>query len=210
MGRKITVVIEHLEEEMSPWLLLEYRHASIIIGKDNIVYTNIPRKYHKILRKYGRVYEKSVLSLYPHEKIIILDPQAEKPLSAKDLERCEVIVIGGILGDHPPRGRTKILLSIKAPKALKRNIGEGQYSIDGAVYVVKKFIETGDLSSIRYVDGIILEHKEDNVVKTIKLPFRYPLVNNEPLLAPGLRELLLKGKIPDNIWRELTNDIIEY
>lgn len=202
--RKPLIVIEHLEEELSPWLLLEYRHASLIVGRENIVFTNVPKEYHSILNKYAvKVYEESILNLFDHNKILILDPVATEQISSNDIDRVDYVVVGGILGDHPPRKRTFKYLSSKAPKALKRNIGEGQYSIDGAVYVITKFIETRDLESIKYIDGLTISHEEGGVVREIHLPFRYPVVDGEPLLAPGLKEYLIYGRIPSEILSEL-------
>ncbi len=202
--RKPLIVIEHLEEELSPWLLLEYRHASLIVGRENIVFTNVPKEYHSILNKYAvKVYEESILNLFDHNKILILDPVATERISLNDIDRVDYVVVGGILGDHPPRKRTFKYLSSKAPKALKRNIGEGQYSIDGAVYVITKFIETRDLESIEYIDGLTISHEEGGVVREIHLPFRYPVVDGEPLLAPGLKEYLIYGRIPGEILSEL-------
>ncbi len=205
MGRRPKIAIEHLEDTVGVWLFLEYRHSCIIAGCNNIMITNLPEKYHQLFKKYCcTTHLKSILELYPQERILILDPQAPSTLTKSDLEKIDVIVIGGILGDHPPRGRTKELLSSRAPRALKRNIGSGQYSIDGATYVVNKFIETGSLSSIKYIDNVVIRGEVNGVIKEIKLPFRYPVVNNKPLLAPGLREYLLYGKIPDSIRKELS------
>lgn len=208
MGRKPIIAIEHLEDTLGIWLFLEYRHSCLIAGNRNIIITNLPAKYHHLLRRYcSLLEEKSVLELYPHEKMIILDPQAPEELSIKDLESAEVVVVGGILGDHPPRGRTKKLLSSRAPRAIKRNIGEGQYSIDGTVYVVTRFLETGTLSSIKYVNGIVIRDEVQGVVREIKLPFRYPMVDNKPLITPGLREYLLYGRLPKEIRKELAEKI---
>ncbi len=203
MGEKPLIVIEHLEEEFSPWLILEYRHASLLAGKDRIVYTNVPVRYHRILSRYGKVYGESVLEIFDQKQLLILDPRADEPLSKSDLENIDAVVIGGILGDHPPQGRTYKYLSSRARDALKRNIGEGQYSIDGAVYVVLEVYRRGCLDCIKYIDGISLSSVRDSETIEIHLPFRYPLVNGKPLLAPGLKEYLLYGVIPRDILREL-------
>ncbi|MCD6195878.1 MAG: hypothetical protein J7J82_03750, partial [Staphylothermus sp.] len=59
----IRVVIEHLEEELRPWIFLEYRHVSLIFGKENTIYTNIPSKYRRIMNKYGHVYSMSIVDI---------------------------------------------------------------------------------------------------------------------------------------------------
>lgn len=203
MERKPLIVIEHLEIELSPWILLEYRHSSILAGKDRIMYTNVPLKYHSILSRYGKVSMYSVLDIFDHKRLLILDPKADKALNRKDLENIDAVVIGGILGDHPPRGRTYTLLSSRAKDSIKRNIGDGQYSIDGAVYVVLEVLRRGCLECIDYVDGVELSKIIGDEEVRVFLPFRYPIINNKPLLAPGLSEYLLNGKLPDFIIEEI-------
>ncbi len=200
----IRVVIEHLEEELRPWIFLEYRHVSLIFGKENTIYTNIPNKYHRILNKYGYVYSMSIIDIIkkgiikPYEAII-LDPWAEKELTIHDLDNIKYVIIGGILGDHPPRKRTPKLLSSKLPEVEKRNIGKGQYSIDGAAYYVYYLYKNRTMNNYEYVDGVII----NTVNGYIKLPFRYPVVNGKPLLAPGLIEFLTKGRLPRKILEEI-------
>ena len=162
MERKPLIVIEHLEPELSSWILLEYRHASKLAGKDRIMYTNVPLRYHNVLSIYGKVSEHSVLDLFDHNRLLILDPMADKPLTKNDLKNIDAVVVGGILGDHPPKGRTYKLLSSRAKDVLKRNIGKGQYSIDGAVYIVLEVFRRGCLECIEYIDGVELSKRIDN------------------------------------------------
>ncbi len=202
MDEKPVVVIEHLEDEFSVWLLLEYRHVSLIIGREHVWYTNIPCRYKGLMSKYGRVYCESVIELIdngviPRDKVIILDPIAKDMLRREELVD-SYIIVGGILGDHPPRQRTWKLLSSKLKGVRIRNIGDGQYSIDGAVYYVYK-LWLDNLKDYEYIDGVRIE----TPTGYIKLPFRYPLVNGEPLLAPGLIEYLRTGRIPETVLEEL-------
>lgn len=202
--RKPTIIIEHLEEEFSIWLFLEYRHSSLIYGKEYLWYTNLPSKYHKIMKKYGKTFEKSVIDLIREgfidkSKVIILDPAAKEELTYIDLVENNYVIVGGILGDHPPRQRTKILLSSRLGDVKKRNIGNGQYSIDGAVYYVNFLWSNKSIEKMKYIDGITIETQYGY----IRLPFRYPIVDNKPLTAPGLIEYLKSGTILEEIKREL-------
>jgi ribosome biogenesis SPOUT family RNA methylase Rps3 len=61
------VIVEHLEAELSPWLLLEYRHVSRIHGRDHTWFTNVAARYHRIIEIYGRVFEESVIDLLVSE-----------------------------------------------------------------------------------------------------------------------------------------------
>ncbi|MEM1830958.1 MAG: RNA methyltransferase [Desulfurococcaceae archaeon] len=204
---KPIIVIEHCEKELSPWLILEYRHSSMIYNREYLLFTNVPEKYHKILSKYGRVRKESIVDLVriqeiSPENLIILDPKAERTLTHQDLVEAKYVVVGGILGDHPPRGRTWKLITSKMPRGVKAfNIGDGQYSIDGTVFYISYLLKYGNTSDYKYVDGITIktDHGE------IHLPFRYPIVNNKPLIADGLEYYLTHRKIRDDIWLELIN-----
>jgi ribosome biogenesis SPOUT family RNA methylase Rps3 len=203
--KKPTTIIEHCEVDLSPWIFLEYRHASIIYGRENLLFTNTPAKYHKILSKYGGVRSESVLELIRRneiklEEVIVLDPRAHKTLTYQDLFGAKYVVVGGILGDHPPKGRTWDYITSRIQGNIKAfNIGEGQYSIDGAVYYVEYMWRNRDMSGFRYVDGVTLKTDQGEIY----LPYRYPLVNNEPLLADGLDYYLKHRKIRDDIWLEI-------
>ncbi len=204
MAEKPVIVIEHLEDGVSPWIFMEYRHSSIIAGRDNLYITNVPKRYHQLLGRYGGVTTASVVELVsentiPADSVIVLDPKAPKGLEEADLPG-SYIVIGGILGDHPPRGRTWRLLTSRLIKygVRARNIGDKQYSIDGTVYYVITLWRTG-LKGFEYIDGVDIETPSG----VIHLPFRYPLAGGKPLLAPGLREYLVYGRIPDFILREV-------
>ncbi|MEM2028947.1 MAG: RNA methyltransferase, partial [Candidatus Bathyarchaeia archaeon] len=129
-------VIEHLEPEVGKWLYFEYMNASRIVGKDRLIFTNVKNmKDAETLSGLGTVRHESFIEIFSPEKIVILDPRAPERLKPEDFAGKEAVIIGGILGDHPPRGRTRKLVTDKAPSSLSRNIGRGQFSIDGAVYV---------------------------------------------------------------------------
>jgi len=184
-------VVEHLEPCISPWLLLEYRHVSRIFGRDKVLFTNIRKDDEaKLLSDLGKVFKESFTELFSQEEILILDPQAPKELRREDLNDVKAVVIGGILGDHPPRGRTKELITSKVPRAKARNIGKHQFSIDGAAYVVKKIIEGTPLERIDYVINYELRFKITDIEYTVILPFAYPVDEGKPVITPGLIDLL--------------------
>ncbi len=76
---EIKFIIEICEEFVSNWLLLEIKHSSKLIGKDKLLLTNVNENYIQYLSKYAKVTPLSILELKElHNKIIILDPLAEK------------------------------------------------------------------------------------------------------------------------------------
>ncbi|MEM2025156.1 MAG: RNA methyltransferase [Desulfurococcaceae archaeon] len=207
VGSKPTVVIEHCELELGPWLLLEYRHSSKLYGKEHVLFTQMPNKYNRVMLRYGRVSEKSIVNyvlrgdISPSE-IIVLDPRATNPLTYDDLASANYVVVGGILGDHPPQGKTSHYITQRMPKGTKAfNIGNGQYSIDGTVYYIEYLWRNKSVSGFEFVDGVFVETYSGSVY----LPFRYPVVNNRPLLAEGLEYYLKYRKIRDDIWLEITS-----
>ncbi len=192
MAKGVVYVIEHLEETISGWLLLEYSHASKIVGYGNLVITNVKREEDKRkLSSVGvRILEKRVFEVFGEEELIILDPKASTSLTTSDCREKKYMVIGGIMGDHPPRGRTWSLLSSRVPRALKRNLGKNQLSIDSAVYVAREICNGKKLEDIRFVKNPVIKARYMSLEYDIELPYAYPVVNGKPLITPGLEDYL--------------------
>ena len=200
----IKFIIEVCEPFISNWLLLEIKHSSIIVGKDKLLITNIKENYVQYLSKYGKVSSSSIINLkHFHDKIIILDPLADLTLTPEEASN-HILVIGGILGDDPPRGRTFKYITSKLPNCKARNLGKKQFSIDGAIYVAKLINEGKKLEEIPTMENLVINVDEFH---EIILPYVYPLVNNKPLISDELieylkyyieedEEMLLSGKIP--------------
>ncbi|HLC84878.1 MAG TPA: SAM-dependent methyltransferase [Candidatus Nanoarchaeia archaeon] len=182
-------IIEHLEPELYEWCLLEYAHISFRLGKENIVFTNVPKKDHAKLSHLGNVEEKSVLALAQSlGSLCVLDPKEKQCLSPSDKGTFDFFVFGGILGDHPMKGRTEKHF---APlKALRRSLGNVQMSTDTAAIVCHKIIDGAlPFSKLEFQDGIEIPLEEgfSNV-----FPYRYLLEDGKIVLTPGLIELLKK------------------
>ena len=206
-NRRIFFVIEHLEYTISKWLYIEYEHASKIVGKDRLIFTNIKKlEDSKILSDLGFVKRESFTEIFDSEKIIILDPKAPKELKPEDFKNKEAVIIGGILGDHPPRGRTQKLITAKVPKALSRNIGDGQFSIDGAVYVAKFVSEGNRLKDIPIEKGL---HIRLGSKAEIFLPYFYPLKDGKPVISEKLIKYLTSNDIVRDEERLLKGEINE-
>lgn len=158
------------------------------------------------MSNYGRVFEKSIVELIKEgvveaETTIVLDPRASQTLTYDDLSSSKYVVIGGILGDNPPRGRTQLLITNRMPPGVRSfNIGDGQYSIDGAVYFISYMWHHRGLNGFTYVDGVSISTDYGEIF----LPFRYPVVNGKPLLADGLEYYLKFRRLSEEIWREIT------
>lgn len=181
-------VIEHFGKVFK-WHFIEYSHISQIVGKNNLLFTNIKGKTDK-LSSLGKVFRKSIAEL-GFEKICILDPSAGKMLTPNDCRHFDYLVFGGILGDYPPRDRTREMLSSRMPKAEKRNIGKEQFPTDNAVYVAKQISSGKKFNELKFIDTIEIDvGKKLSVI----LPFRYASKNGKPVLSPRLVEFLKKRR----------------
>ena len=181
------LAIEHCEPSLSPWLLLEYKHCAKL-WKHKLVFTRVTqKKTATALRQFGRVKQEKADTVFHGKHGIILDPQATKPLTPKECRASDVIVIGGLLGYEHPRGRTKTMIS-DASRFNTRNLGTIQLSIDGAAFVAKAICLGMNLNEIEIAREIEVKH---NSVHSTILPFGYPVVDNHPVITPGLVEYLM-------------------
>lgn len=181
-----TFVVEHLEPKVFPWCKLEYKHISKWVGKNNLIFTNTKSA---ALKPFGKVVPKSVRDL-KFEKACVLDPEAKQLLTPEIAKRYNYFIFGGILGDDPPRARTKEELTrfLSYPAF---NLGKSQMSTDTAVIVTKLICDGKKLSSLKFQQGIEVKI---NSYEEVRLPYKYLLIKNKPLLAPGIVEMLKKQK----------------
>ena len=177
-------VIEHLDDKLYDWSILEYQHASKMVGKKNILFTNIKKSDIKKLKIYGEVTTKSVLELNL-KNACLLDPKAKRILSPKD--KFDYYIFGGILGNHPMDGRTdKELGQIKVQK---RNLGQEQMSTNTAVIVTKRIIDGRKFSDLKFKDTLEID-LGDNFSNI--LPYRYLVENKKVVLPPKFKSFLKK------------------
>ncbi|WP_297468879.1 hypothetical protein [Thermococcus sp.] len=179
------LVIEHLEE-ISDWLWLEYKHVSEWWG-DRLVFTNVLPEERERLAKLGSVIGESVTRFpFDRSKIIVLDLQAEEELRPEDIGEDTIIVVGGILGDAIPRGRTKEFITSKMEGVKVRHIGKPQFSIDGASIVAKLIADGKRLEEIDYEENPTIKLDE---FSEITLHYAVPKLDGKLLLTPGLIDL---------------------
>ena len=183
-------IIEHLEPRIWKWCLIEYKNISKIVGKENLWFTNIKRK-NRNLESLGKVIRESVTKLNL-KNICVLDPEAGKLLEPAEAKSFDYFIFGGILGDYPPRKRTKSELTKFIKNAEARNIGEKQFSTDNAVLVVKEIAENH-----RNLNDLKLKNKltiKINDIESVDLPFCYPIINGKPQISPELVKFLKRKR----------------
>lgn len=183
-------VIEHLEPELWPWCVIEYKQISNIVEKKNLWFTNVKKKDKIKLSNLGKVFSESVKDLKLKD-CCVLDPDADKTLTSADDGKFKYFIFGGILGDYLPKKRTREELSRFLSSAEKRNIGKEQLSTDNAVYVVHEILRGKKLSEMKFQDELEIKI---NDAESVVLPFRYPLVGGKARISKELVEFIKKKK----------------
>ena len=172
-------IIEHLEEELYDWCVLEYKNMSKTVGKDNLIITNIKKpEDRKKLEPFAEAKAESALDL-GMANVCLLDMDAESELKPED--KFDNLVFGGILGDDPPQKRTvKFLAELKAEK---KHLGKMQMATDNAVLAAKLITDGKKLSEIKFIDNPSIKMEEG---LDLELPYRFVEVNGKPFISDEL------------------------
>ncbi|WP_461863210.1 hypothetical protein [Thermococcus sp.] len=182
------LIIEHLED-ISEWLWLEYSHVREW-WKDRLIFTNVKPEEREKLAKLGSVITESVTRFpFDRSKMIVLDLQAGEELKPEDIDDDTMIVVGGILGDAVPRGRTREFITSRMEGVKVRHIGRPQYSIDGASIVAKLIADGKRFEEIDYEENPTIKLDE---FSEITLHYAVPKLDGKLLFTPGLIELQKK------------------
>lgn len=187
--KKNIFIIEHLENRLWKWCLSEYKNISKIVGKSNLRFSNVKRG-NKMLEKYGKVFKESVKEMNL-KNTCILDPDSNMILKSKEARKFNFFIFGRILGNYPPRKRTKKVLSRFIPHVKIRNIGKKQMATDNAVYVVNKIINGKEINELKFKDKIEIEINE---IESVILPYRYVLLYGKPLISKEIIYYLKRKK----------------
>lgn len=183
-----TYIIEHLEPKVWTWCLIEYRHISEIVGKQNLLITNV--KESNKLNSIASIKKQSVTELNL-KNACVLDPDAKQTLTPDEARQFDFFVFGGILGDDPPQKRTFPELTSKLHNLTARNLGKAQMSTDTAVYVTQQTVNGKRLSDLEFQDSIEIElGKNESTI----LPYKYILINGKPMMSKELVDYIRKRK----------------
>ncbi len=184
-------IIEHLEPKLWPWEIMEYKHISGLVGKNSLWFTNIKSKQDADkLKKLGKIIPASVSKLNL-KYACILDPESEQTLTPKIAKEFYYFIFGGILGDYPPKKRTKKELTSKFKHIPSFNIGKEQMSTDNAIYTVKQIIQGKSMAKLKFQDELEIKI---NKIESIILPYRYNLVNKKPFVSKEVVDYLKRKK----------------
>ncbi|EGF79921.1 hypothetical protein BATDEDRAFT_89103 [Batrachochytrium dendrobatidis JAM81] len=187
-------IVEHLEEEIEGWPELEYRNMLLNVGKGNLWLSHVSESVAQSppASLEGAIVSTHSIQSWPDvdmSRVILADPAAKTPLCPADAESYDYILFGGILGDDPPKDRTK---ELRVMGFATRHLGKEQMTTDTAVLVSQLVLEKQiPLDKIDYVDrpDIKLGRRE-----IVEMPFKYiRLPNGEPKLPLGMIEHLKQG-----------------
>mgnify|MGYP000265221396 CR=1 FL=1 len=195
--RGIKIIVENLEESISKWLYIEYKNLARLVGKENVLFTNIKGEYeYRCMKKItDNVFKESISSLtFKESRLIVLDPDAYEPLKTTDFTGDTIVLIGGIMGDFPPKHRTRLEISSKIKnenfkEVIFRNLGSGQFPIDMAGLVALMVFNGTELEKIDIIYGLEIEVGKNN---SIYLPYAYPLIEGKPAISEEEIEYLKK------------------
>jgi len=197
VGRWV-VLIDNMESRVSRWLVEEYCEAARVAeaaGLELYISGLVTPELEAILARRGvRLLRDSSVCNRPDS--ILLDLWAEKTLDPSEIWGVRCFIIGGIMGDHPPRGRTRLLYD-RYPYVARRNLGRLQFSIDGAVKMLVKVLSGMRVEEIEIVYPAVLELRGPLGSFTVELPYAYPLVGGKPWVAEGVVRLLERGIVWD-------------
>lgn len=211
--KKPVFVIEHLDDEVYDWSLLEYKHISSIVGKEHSLITNVKAGVKKDdllkVETLGFVVEDDFISVlgsilnlgFRVKGVCVLDPRADKTLMPDDKNYFDFFVFGGILGNNPAEGRTELFLTKKLLRfcsknnlnCCSKNLGKEQMPTDTAVHVTKLILDGTPLSKLSFVDKVVIPINNDPnslFSDEVVLEFRHLVLNGEPVITPGLKEYL--------------------
>jgi ribosome biogenesis SPOUT family RNA methylase Rps3 len=189
-SQKQIYIIEHLEPKLFDWCIFEYEHISEIVGKENLWFTNIKdKKDARKLEKFGKIFFQSVKEMKElnNSRTCVLDPEIDTTLNPKECNSFDYFIFGGILGDYPPRKRTKEELTKFLRNIEVRNIGKEQMSTDNAVYTVFQIANGKGFKDLKFQDGVSVKI---NNFESVDLPYRYNL-----LIENGRKKIFMSPKV---------------
>lgn len=175
-------IVEHLEDEMYEWCIKEYKHIAETVGRNNILFTNVPLKDKDKIYFADSTSESAVDMEF--EKPCLLDPKGENILDKDD--DFDVLIFGGILGDYPPRERTQEMKL----ECTRRNLGDRQMSTNTAVYVAKKIIDGMKFQDFVFVEELVIPTSEN---EEVILPFRYVVEKGKIVVPEGYIDMIKKS-----------------
>ena len=201
MPGKPLVVVEHMEEYPTRWLLAEYLVAAREAwshGADFLVTGVRDGPLQSLLDGMGIPWAwEHAWEAFDYPGTIVLDLWAERDLDPLEAASARVFVVGGIMGDHPPRGRGR-LLAMGFDWASMRRLGPRQMSIHTTVWALMRVRSGVRVEDLPLVEGAEIEVEGPLGKYSVFLPFAYPAGPDGRAVVPEeVRRVLEKGVVYD-------------
>ena len=216
-------IIEHMEQGFSEWVTLEYAQIIRDIGAENLIISSlpvgtkesdIPEKLWAMGLQWTTANLDKINEAFPElpalksQRVCLLDPRAKTDLVPADAQQYDYFVFGGILGDHPPRDRTRELMEQYPDLLVGKRLGDKQMTTDTAIRTTQIIIE----KQTKFEDIKFIDYPEFrfNKNEATEMPFRYVL-NSEgkPVLPEGMLELIKRDSeqsLDDLFWKDPANN----
>lgn len=193
-------VVEHIDDGFYEWSIIEY--TSIVRMTDQpVIISNLKHflpQAQELLPTAHCFAESFSTMVTDPQRVCLLDMRAELTLTPEDSQHFDFYLFGGILGDHPPRDRTKQLRDCNFPM---RHLGPIQMPTNTALNVVKLIIEDSQLfEDLKFVDHPEIAIRSEECEEIIEMEgFRYLADSNgKPIIEPDLMPLLAKDLLEED------------
>ncbi len=197
------IVVEHMEELPTRWLLSEYEEAYEEAEKHGlqlIIAGVREESLQALLWRRGIPFtHRSSWELQCRPPVIVLDLRAEKRLEPWEASSSTCLIVGGIMGDYPPRGRGRLLL-MRHPGAVARNLGPEQMSIHTAVWAASEVATGRRVTELRLAGPGRFSIRSLLGEIEVELPFAYPADEDGRPIVPGrVKKVLERGVLWDEL-----------
>jgi len=201
--REPVIVVEHMEGGGSRWLVEEYVEAFESVNGLGLRFVVSGVRDHVLGAVLSR---RGVPWVWEHawelgcrDPVIVLDMRAPRVLEPWEARAASCLVVGGIMGDHPPRGRG-MLLVWGFPGASVRSLGEMQMSVHTASVVAamiarrRRLVDIGLVGPGRFTIRGPLGEIE------VELPYAYLAGRDgSPVVPERIRRVLERGVMWDEV-----------
>lgn len=195
------VLVEHMEEYPTRWLVAEYVEAwreAERAGLEFMVTGVRDPRLQSLLSRMGVPWSwEHSWQVYDRPGTIVLDLWADRDLDPLEAEVAEAFVIGGIMGDYPPRMRG-VLLTSMFDWSSRRRLGERQMSIHTAAWAVAQVIHGARVEDLPLCENAVIRMGGGLFEAEIRLPFSYPCgADGKPRVPESIARILERGVVWD-------------
>jgi len=195
------VVVEHMEDEPTRWLVAEYAEArdeAARRGASLLVAGVRDGRLQALLEREGVPWTwDHSWELCDVPGTIVLDMWARRDLDPGEASVARCFVVGGIMGDYPPRGRGRLLAWMFDWSSVRR-MGPWQMSVHTAVWAALEVRAGTPVEALPLTYGVEVEVPAGLGSVSVSLPYAYPRGRDgKPRVPQRILGLLSRGIVYD-------------